>query len=122
MSGTLRLARLDLPCRDLARQRDFYTRILGLKPVEEGPEGICYGLGTVAFLLRPRGDALFPSEGGPGLLLAFPVEEAELDRWHRRVLTNRVAVLDPPRPLPMGGRAVRISDPEGNVIEFYTEG
>ena len=39
-----------------------------------------------------------------GALLAFPVADAELDRWHRRVLTARVAVLHalwlaPPRLL-----------------------
>jgi catechol 2,3-dioxygenase-like lactoylglutathione lyase family enzyme len=114
------LARLELPCRDLARQREFYTRVLGL--AADGPAA--YRLGPVRLVLRQRGDALFPAAGGraPGegaALLAFPVEEAELDRWHRRMMMARVAVLEAPG---LGGappRVLRVADPEGNVVELF---
>jgi catechol 2,3-dioxygenase-like lactoylglutathione lyase family enzyme len=114
------LARVELPCRDLARQRDFYTRVLGL--AAEGPAA--FRLGPVRLVLRPRGDALFPAAGAPApgagaALLAFPVEAAELDRWHRRMMMARVAVLEAPG---LGGappRVLRVADPEGNVIELF---
>ena len=45
--------------------------------------------------------------------------EADLDRWHRRMLTARVAVLDAPGPGGAPPRMLRIADPEGNVVELF---
>lgn len=113
-------ARIELPCRDIGRQRDFYARVLGLKPLGNG--GIAFDLGGIALVLRTRGDALFPEAGGPGALLAFAVPAEELDRWHRRLLTQRVAVLDAPRAMPDGRRALHCADAEGNVVELFAAG
>lgn len=118
--GAALLARLELPCRDIARQRDFYSRILGLAPAEGIPAG--FRCGPVRLVLRSRGDALFPAGGQPGAgaaLLAFPVEEAELERWHRRMMMARVAVLDAPGPGGARPRVLRVADPEGNVVELF---
>jgi catechol 2,3-dioxygenase-like lactoylglutathione lyase family enzyme len=113
-------ARIELPCRDIVRQRDFYARILGLKPLGTG--GTAFDLGGIALVLRQRGDALFPDGGGPGALLAFAVPDAELDRWHRRLLTQRAAVMDAPRAMPDGRRALHCADAEGNVVELFAPG
>ena len=118
--GAALLARLELPCRDIARQRDFYGRILGLAPAEGIPAG--FRCGAVRLVLRSRGDALFPAGGQPGegaALLAFPVEEAELERWHRRMMMARVAVLESPGPGGAPPRVLRVADPEGNVVELF---
>ncbi|MBK1659585.1 VOC family protein [Paracraurococcus ruber] len=114
------LARLELACRDPHRQRDFFGRVLGLPPAEPG-NTLRYRLGAVELVLRPRGDALFPSARATeaGTLLAFPVADAELERWHRRMLTARVAVLDAPGPSGAPPRLLRVADPEGNVIELF---
>jgi catechol 2,3-dioxygenase-like lactoylglutathione lyase family enzyme len=113
------LARVELACHDLTRQRDFYGRVLGLPVIGAGS---CFGLGPVTLVLRPRGDVLFPAAAAPGepvVVLAFPVEDAELDRWHRRMLTLRIAVLDPPGPSGAPPRVMRVADPEGNLIELF---
>jgi catechol 2,3-dioxygenase-like lactoylglutathione lyase family enzyme len=47
-----------LPAKDLERAKSFYADKLGLKPTEEGPEGITYRLGNSAF-------TLFESTGAP---------------------------------------------------------
>jgi catechol 2,3-dioxygenase-like lactoylglutathione lyase family enzyme len=47
-----------LPAKDLERAKSFYADKLGLKPTEEGPEGITYRLGNGAF-------TLFESTGAP---------------------------------------------------------
>ena len=60
-----------------------------------------------------------PAAAEAGALLAFPVADAELDRWHRRMLTARVAVLDAPGPAGAPPRLLRVADPEGNVIELF---
>ncbi len=113
----LPLARVELPCRDPPRARDFYGRILGLPP--SGPCG--YRLGAVELVLRARGDALFPLSGSTGgAMIALPVAEAELDRWHRRMLTQRVAVLEEPGPGGAPPRRLRVADPEGNVVELFS--
>ena len=92
------LARLELPCRDPHRQREFFGRVLGLPPIGTGAT-FHFAMGGIELVLRARGDALFPmGRAEAGALLAFPVADAELDRWHRRVLTARVAVLDAPGP------------------------
>lgn len=109
--------RIDLPCRDVGRQRDFYARILGLPGAAPGGAAQ-FSLGGMGLVLRPRGDALFPSGGGGGVLVAFTVPEAELDRWHRRMLMARAAVLEAPGPAGAPPRHLRIADPEGNVIEL----
>ena len=113
------LARLELACRDTQRQRDFYGRILGLPPLGLPPASR-FELGGVELVLRPRGDVLFPQAGDAGALLAFPVPDAELDRWHRRMLTARVAVLDAPGPAGAPPRCLRVADPEGNVVELFS--
>ena len=116
------LARVELACRDPHRQREFFTRVLGLAPAEAG-NALRFACGGVELVLRPRGDALFPQGCETGsVLLAFPVPDAELDRWHRRMLTARVAVLDAPGPGGAPPRLLRLSDPEGNVIELCAAG
>lgn len=110
------LARVELPCHDPPRQRDFYARILGLPAI--GLWG--FALGPVELVLRGRGDALFPASGpSGGALLALAVPEDELDRWHRRMMTARVAVLEAPGPGGAPPRTLRVADPEGNVVELF---
>jgi catechol 2,3-dioxygenase-like lactoylglutathione lyase family enzyme len=119
--GGAPLLRVELPCRDIGRQRDFFLRILGLAP-QEGVYA-AFRCGAVQVTLRPRGDALFPhagAAGAGGVLLAFPVPDDELERWHRRMMMARVAVLDAPGANGAAPRALRIADPEGNVIELFS--
>lgn len=121
------LARVELACLDPHRQRGFYERIFGLTPAAGGGP-TRFVVGGVELVLRPRGDALFPElrshRGAPppeaaAVVLAFMVAEAELERWHRRMVMARVAVLEAPG---LGGkppRRLRIADPEGHVIELF---
>jgi catechol 2,3-dioxygenase-like lactoylglutathione lyase family enzyme len=112
------LARVALPCRDPRRQQAFYTRVLGLAALPGSPPRL--SLGGVELVLRPRGDALFPQGGETGnAMLAFPVPDAELERWHRRMLTARVPVLEAPGHNASPPRLLRIADPEGYVVELF---
>ena len=114
------MARVELACRDLNRQRDFYARVLGLPAAQRGNEAR-FRIGQVELVLRPRGDALFPHEADAGALFAFPVPPHELERWHRRMLTARVPVLDAPGPAGAPPRVLRVADAEGNVIELFAQ-
>ena len=120
------IARVELACHDLSRQRDFYARILGLPAVQRGNE-TRFRIGQVELVLRPRGDALFPRADEArrmpevGALLAFPVPPQELERWHRRMMSARVAVLEAPGPAGAPPRVLRVADSEGNVIELFAQ-
>ncbi|WP_219764884.1 VOC family protein [Neoroseomonas alba] len=109
-----------IPCRDLARQRAFYERILEGAQTEARAGWTRFDLGQVSIALRARGDALFPREGLPGVMLAFRLDSRdEVERWHRRLLMAQVAVLDPPSRLPSGEFALHAADPEGNVLCLF---
>ena len=54
-----------------------------------------------------------------GALLAFAVPDDELERWHRRMMMARVAVLEAPGANGAAPRRLRVSDPEGNVVELF---
>jgi len=111
-----------IPCRDLDRQRVFYERILGRAPDVVHAEWVRYALGHVYLALRARGDALFPREPAGGVQLSFRLEtQDELERWHRRLLTARVAVLEPPDIRPWGHRSLCVADPEGNVVTLFVD-
>lgn len=116
------LARVELACRDPHRQRGFYQRIFGLVP-ETGAGAARFSVGGVELVLRPRGDALFPTARavteGAAVVLAFAVPANDLDRWHRRMLTAQVAVLEAPGLGGTAPRHLRIADPEGHVIELF---
>lgn len=120
---TTRPPRLDaviIPCRDIGRQRAFYERVLENAPSDTGSGWLRFDLDHVSLVLRARGDALFPREGQPGVMLSFHLESRdEVERWHRRLLMAHVAVLDPPAPLPSGEFALHAADPEGNVLCLF---
>lgn len=121
---TPRLDTIVLPCTDIARQRAFYERFLEVKPGFVREDWVRFDLGHVRLALRRRGDALFPRSAGSasGVQISFRVEDRDtLDRWHRRLLTARVAVLEPPADQPWGHRTLYASDPEGNVIAFFAD-
>jgi catechol-2,3-dioxygenase len=112
-----------IPCRDVARQRAFYERVLERAPVEARAGWVRFELDAISLALRARGDALFPREGEPGVMLAFrlPARD-ELERWHRRLQMAQAAVLEPPCRQPCGDCAMHVADPEGNVLSLTSPG
>ena len=69
MTPALRLEAVVIPCRDLSRQRGFYERLLERQPSEARAGWVRFDLGAMSLALRARGDALFPREGDPGVML-----------------------------------------------------
>ncbi|CAH0312074.1 VOC family protein [Roseomonas sp. CECT 9278] len=123
MTPALSLAEVVIPCRDVTRQRAFYERILERPPVEARGGLVRFDLGALFLVLRARGDALFPREGTPGVMLRFHLPSRdEVERWHRRLLMSHVAVLEAPGPRPCGGVEMHVADPEGNVLALAASG
>ncbi|WP_198373409.1 VOC family protein [Roseomonas rosulenta] len=123
MTPTLSLDAVVIPCRDVIRQRAFYERILERPPIEARAGLVRFDLGALSLVLRARGDALFPREGTPGVMLTFRLPSRdEVERWHRRLLMAHVAVLDAPAARPGGGTEMQVADPEGNVLVLAAAG
>lgn len=123
MTPALSLAEVVIPCRDVIRQRAFYERILERPPAEARAGLVRFDLGALSLVLRARGDALFPREGTPGVMLTFRLPSRdEVERWHRRLLMGQVAVLDAPAARPGGGVEMLVADPEGNVLALAAAG
>jgi catechol-2,3-dioxygenase len=123
VTPALSLAAVVIPCRDVVRQRGFYERVLERPPVEARAGWVRFDLGALSLVLRARGDALFPREGTPGVMLAFRLASRdEVERWHRRLLMSQAAVLEAPCPQPSGDWAMQVADPEGNVLSLAAPG
>lgn len=115
---TLPLTRVELACRDPRRLAEFYARVLD-QPAGSGFHAPFFWVGQVALVLRPRGDALFPTSSGAGTLLGFAIPESDLETTHRRMLSARIPVLEAPGHAGAPPRHLRLADPEGNVVEFF---
>jgi catechol 2,3-dioxygenase-like lactoylglutathione lyase family enzyme len=109
---------------DLATARAFYTRVLGLRLVEEQPDRHLFfrcGRGMLLlFLPEASGqtDGLFPAHGarGPGHV-AFAASASELEAWRDHLAHHGVAI-EKDFAWPHGGRSLYFRDPAGNSLEI----
>jgi catechol 2,3-dioxygenase len=112
-----------LEVADLERSRAFYRDVLGFEETlyAEGREGrVWYVIGETARLgLWTEQIGLAGGRGGSHVHFAFHLAEAEFDRLCER-LAARGAELDGPYQLGPG-RATYVTDPDGNVVEFWTQ-
>ena len=118
---------------DLARSKDFYTRVLGLEILEEDPDHgglfLTIGEGThVVDLVQLPGTQSPPvpqsfAQIRPSLgfgHVAFPVGSAlDLRRAYFELLDNQVRVLGAVDHESQ--ESIYFCDPDGNVLEIYWE-
>ena len=120
------LGHVGLYVRDLARMRDFYTRVLGLEVTDESAERRMVFLSSrpaeehhEVLLIERREDA-GGTEARPSLLqqVAFHVESLdELRRFKRTFEDEGVEIT---QTVTHGNTAsIYFKDPEGNVLEAY---
>ena len=117
------ISELVLEVDDLDRARRFYRDVLGFEETlyGEGAEGrFWYLVGETARLgLWTRQTGLAGGRGGAHVHFAFHVPEAALDDLLGR-LRERGAEVE--GPIQLGpGRAIYVTDPDGNVVEFWTQ-
>ncbi|MDA3922923.1 MAG: VOC family protein [Salinisphaera sp.] len=119
---SLRIGRVTLNVRDVARVADFYHTTVGLEVLAADHASATLGAGSTA-LLELRGDPTLPSRSprNAGLFhTAFLLPtRADLGRWiaHAR---RRNLQLDGAAD-HLVSEAVYLSDPEGNGIEIYAD-
>jgi catechol-2,3-dioxygenase len=116
------ISELVLEVSDLEASRRFYRELLGFEETlyGEGREGRhWYLIGDTARLgLWTPQTGLAGGRGGAHVHFAFQLPDADLDQLHRR-LAREVEVEGPIQLGP--GRAIYVTDPDGNVVEFWSQ-
>jgi catechol 2,3-dioxygenase-like lactoylglutathione lyase family enzyme len=117
------ISELVLETSDLDAARAFYRDKLGFEETlfGEGAEGrYWYLIGDSARLgLWTPQEGLAGGRGGAHVHFAFNVAEEEIDRLKGRFEENGVDVEGPVQLGP--GRAIYVTDPDGNVVEFWSQ-
>jgi len=126
MSGRLPvsgISELVLQVSDLEDSRRFYRDVLGFEETlyGEGAEGrYWYLVGETARLgLWTEQVGLAGGRGGAHVHYAFSVPDAEIARLKERIERAGAAVEGPIQLGP--GRAIYMTDPDGNVVEFWSQ-
>ena len=117
------ISELVLEVSDLEAARRFYRDVLGFEETlyGEGAEGrYWYLVGETARLgLWTEQVGLAGGRGGAHVHYAFNVADAEIDRLKERIEEAEAAVEGPIQLGP--GRAIYVTDPDGNVVEFWSQ-
>jgi catechol 2,3-dioxygenase-like lactoylglutathione lyase family enzyme len=117
------ISELVLEVSDLEAARRFYRDVLGFEETlyGEGAEGrYWYLLGETARLgLWTEQVGLAGGRGGAHVHYAFSVADDEVDRLKERIESTGAEVEGPIQLGP--GRAIYVTDPDGNVVEFWSQ-
>jgi catechol 2,3-dioxygenase-like lactoylglutathione lyase family enzyme len=117
------ISELVLEVSDLDAARVFYRDVLGFEETlyGEGAEGrYWYLVGETARLgLWTEQVGLAGGRGGSHVHYAFNVEDPEIDRLKQRIESAGAEVEGPIQLGP--GRAIYVTDPDGNVVEFWSQ-
>ena len=117
------ISELVLEVSDLEAARRFYRDVLGLEETlyGEGREGrYWYLVGESARLgLWTPQTGLAGGRGGAHVHFALHVPDEEVDRLLGRLREHGAEVEGPVQLGP--GRAVYVTDPDGNVVEFWSQ-
>ena len=110
----------------------FYTEALGFRLADRHPEGEDYtwcalsrGDAMIMFSTpftggaEPLREALDPRYGRPGAVILY-VEADDVDALHERAKEHGVTILEPLWDAWWGLRQFTVSDPEGNLLAFFT--
>ena len=117
------ISELVLEVSDLDAARRLYRYVLGYEETlyGEGAEGrYWYLVGETARLgLWTEQVGLAGGRGGAHVHYAFNVADGEIDRLKGRI---EEAGAEVEGPIQLGpGRAVYVTDPDGNVVEFWSQ-
>src|SRR4051794_40406921 len=117
------ISELVLEVSDLETARRFYRDVLGFEETlyAEGAEGrYWYLVGDSARLgLWTEQVGLAGGRGGAHVHYAFNVADGEIDAIKARI---QAAGAEVEGPIQLGpGRAVYVTDPDGNVVEFWSQ-
>lgn len=118
------ISELVLEVADMEAARRFYRDLLGFEETlygeGRGGERYWYLIGDSARLgIWTPQVGLAGGRGGAHVHFAFHVADGEVDRIEQRLETAGAEVEGPIQLGP--GRAIYVTDPDGNVVEFWSQ-
>lgn len=119
-----RISLITLGVADLDRSRDFYTNVVGWKPVESPPEIVFFDLGGIVLSLYPN-EELAKDYGGSasdvdfrGVALAYNARSVEeVDGIFADLGQKGAAIAKAPEKAFWGGYSGYFADPDGHLWE-----
>lgn len=121
-NAPLRIGRVRLNVRDLAKVAGFYENVLGLSRLEENESLVTLGTRTVPLLELAGDPGLAPrNRRDAGLFhTAFLLpSRADLGRWLGFAIENQIPLQGASDHIV--SEALYLADPEGNGIEIYAD-
>lgn len=96
---------------------------MGFQIYSQEAEWVEMQVGASLLTLRKRGR---PYDGGKlahtaSIQFAFRVAPADVEACYQELLAKGVEILDPPRDMDYGHRTLFFRDPEGNILEIYSD-
>jgi catechol 2,3-dioxygenase-like lactoylglutathione lyase family enzyme len=104
---------------------EFYEPVLGLKAVWSSNDYAAFhtSVGVLAFFSSSAQEKYIPGVTAPGqnrsVILEFRVPD--VDHEYARLQSLVKAWVKPPTTQPWGTRSVYFRDPDGNLVDFYSE-
>ncbi len=111
-------------CDDIDRMKAFYRDVFSFPIEAESATTLTFRPGSVLFALRKRTrdyDGRGTGAESPGIQIAFLASSAEVDQCHEQLVEKGIKILDPPKDRAWGHRTLHFSDPEGNILEIYSD-
>ncbi len=110
-----------------AKMRDFYYRLLRLEPKKFTEDYVEFQLpGTIISLYEEASFAQTVPQGVPkpgtgGVMVELRVADVDQEFERLHSLGMKVDILLPPTTFPWGNRSIYLRDPDGNLINVYSE-
>lgn len=114
------VSELALEVRDLAASEAFYSGVLGLPVVDRWPKAVWLLAGSTRIGLWEAFVGIAGARGGAHVHFALHTRDAEYDALLARLHALGVEPHEETYEAFEHSRAAYVSDPDGNVVEFWT--
>lgn len=124
MTNPMKLTSLRIITKDIKPCVEFYEKAIGLTAqwftedfAELSTDTTTIAIGSIR-TMKLFGDNLTESEGTKNTIIEFRV--ANVDEEYERIKQITTDIIQEPTTMPWGNRSLLFSDPDGNLINFFT--
>lgn len=124
MTNPMKLTSLRIITKDIKPCVEFYEKTIGLTAqwftedfAELSTDTITIAIGSIR-TMKLFGENLAASAGTKNTIIEFRV--ANVDEEYKRIKQITTDIIQEPTTMPWGNRSLLFSDPDGNLINFFT--